>query len=343
MKEKKDKKDKKEKKEKKRGKESKEERQERKKRQRLNKYEEEDAPATFEDLFGAASNDGASDPDCTEPGPSSKLRPPATPSKAPTPPSALVMQLRDEVGRVLEGLDLASTSLKQVRSQMEANLSMDPGSLDEHKDYIDGLLQEKIQHMQSPDKAPAADVEMRVATPAPAEPAKPSTAGPPAAQEVEKLAVSSSGQGGEDYGSWPLEKIQETLDNMGEESDGDRATLIGRLRSLSGALSQAPPSLPLSSKKEELKESEKGFLWTYEVTGKNIGIREGPSVDSNHQGDYIENGELFNVTERLSGGGDVRVYLRLADGRGWAYDRSAKDESKVIVEELGAKPVVGAN
>jgi len=62
------------------------------------------------------------------------------------------------------------------------------------------------------------------------------------------------------------------------------------------------------------------------------------SVESDPQGDYLENGELFNVTERVTGGGDVRVYLRLADGRGWAYDRSAKDASKVVVEELGCKP-----
>jgi len=84
--------------------------------------------------------------------------------------------------------------------------------------------------------------------------------------------------------------------------------------------------------------AESGKIWTYEVTGKKIGIRESPCIESNAHGDYLEEGDLFNVVERRRTGKDRRLYLKLQDGRGWAYDRSSKDEEKIIVELLQEKP-----
>jgi len=74
--------------------------------------------------------------------------------------------------------------------------------------------------------------------------------------------------------------------------------------------------------------SEKG-AWTYEVVGKKLGIRKAPDAENSTSSGHLSPGELFNVSERLAGS-DGRIYLRLADGRGWAYDRSAKDFEKKV-------------
>jgi len=80
-------------------------------------------------------------------------------------------------------------------------------------------------------------------------------------------------------------------------------------------------------------------LWTYEVIGKKLGIRKGPDVATTTVG-HLAPGEFFNVTQQVRGK-DGRTYLRLADGRGWAYDRSAKDFDKVVVQELAVEPLEG--
>eukprot|EP00933_Yihiella_yeosuensis_P030294 TRINITY_DN23955_c0_g1_i1.p1 TRINITY_DN23955_c0_g1~~TRINITY_DN23955_c0_g1_i1.p1 ORF type:complete len:1351 (-),score=366.53 TRINITY_DN23955_c0_g1_i1:152-4117(-) len=84
------------------------------------------------------------------------------------------------------------------------------------------------------------------------------------------------------------------------------------------------------------KESRK--MWTYKVTGKKISIRAEPKVskdENGEKGEYLKSGVLFKVSERVDGE-DGRTYLRLADGRGWAYDRSAKDIDKIVVEEISS-------
>merc|ERR1711862_320013 len=112
--------------------------------------------------------------------------------------------------------------------------------------------------------------------------------------------------------------MQEAPEDSAKASGGDvamRQADEGAAKVDEGAAKVSKPAAPVKpAAPPQEKESEKGMIWTYEVTGKKIGIREGPSIDSNQQGDYIENGELFNVIERVRGGGDVRVYLRLADG-----------------------------
>lgn len=77
-------------------------------------------------------------------------------------------------------------------------------------------------------------------------------------------------------------------------------------------------------------------LWTFEVTGKKLGIRAAPDVDKSSSKGHLGTGEIFKVTEQVPGK-DGRTYLRLADGRGWAYDRSAKDIDKIVVRELVVK------
>merc|ERR1712124_80182 len=53
-----------------------------------------------------------------------------------------------------------------------------------------------------------------------------------------------------------------------------------------------------------------------------IALRSGPSVDSARTGGMLYQNETFAVSETLNGL-DSRVYLLLADGRGWAFDDSA--------------------
>lgn len=69
----------------------------------------------------------------------------ASPAKDDT----LAARLPEEVAKVLQGLDLESTTLGKVRVALEVNLGLQYGALDEHKDAIKQLLQDKIQEMQA--------------------------------------------------------------------------------------------------------------------------------------------------------------------------------------------------
>ena len=97
----------------------------------------------------AESNASASDPENAEPGSSARPRPPATPAKALAP--GFAKQLQDEVEKLFEGgLDIETATLRQVRASIEQTLSLDSGALDEHKDFIGKLFQEKIQKVDNP-------------------------------------------------------------------------------------------------------------------------------------------------------------------------------------------------
>merc|ERR1719409_1857859 len=79
---------------------------------------------------------------------------------------SLMERLPGEVARVLDGLDLQNTTLGQVRAALETNLGLQSGALAEHKEYIGGILQEKIQQMQEEN---ADDKETEATTPPPKE------------------------------------------------------------------------------------------------------------------------------------------------------------------------------
>lgn len=64
-----------------------------------------------------------------------------------------------------------------------------------------------------------------------------------------------------------------------------------------------------------------------------VSIREFPDVDAPRTGLTLPLGEVFGVAERVMGH-DQRIYLRLADGRGWAFDDSmltGPDDSSVVL------------
>jgi len=64
-------------------------------------------------------------------------------------------------------------------------------------------------------------------------------------------------------------------------------------------------------------------VWWYRVSFLGgIALRNAPSVDADRTGHMLYQNETFAVSERIQGA-DGRVYLLLADFRGWAFDDSA--------------------
>merc|ERR1712039_314647 len=60
--------------------------------------------------------------------------------------------------------------------------------------------------------------------------------------------------------------------------------------------------------------------WRYDAgDGMHLDIRTEPDVDGNRNGSILSPGDMFEVSAELQGANGV-TYLRLADGRGWAFD-----------------------
>merc|ERR1719316_1264257 len=64
------------------------------------------------------------------------------------------------------------------------------------------------------------------------------------------------------------------------------------------------------------------IAWYRVAFAGGIALRSGPCVDSARTGCMLYQNETFAVSETLNGL-DGRVYLLLADGRGWVFDDSA--------------------
>jgi len=65
----------------------------------------------------------------------------------------------------------------------------------------------------------------------------------------------------------------------------------------------------------------------WKVSDKNscaIGIRAGPDTNSAKSGQVVPHGSVFEVSEMVEDGAG-QCYLKLADGRGWAFTHSPKD------------------
>mmetsp|Transcript_119427 Transcript_119427/g.211056 ORF Transcript_119427/g.211056 Transcript_119427/m.211056 type:complete len:220 (+) Transcript_119427:108-767(+) len=72
----------------------------------------------------------------------------------------------------------------------------------------------------------------------------------------------------------------------------------------------------------------------YKVTdaeGYAIGIRKGPDTQSERTGMQLPCGQAFEVSEVVQAGG--QTYLRLADGRGWAFTHSPRD-GRLLAEPI---------
>lgn len=64
------------------------------------------------------------------------------------------------------------------------------------------------------------------------------------------------------------------------------------------------------------------YAWYRVAFVGGVDLRHGPSVEAPRTGEMLCQNATFAAAEELMGA-DGRVYLRLADGRGWAFDDSA--------------------
>lgn len=149
--------------------------------------------------------------------------------------------------------------------------------------------------------------------------------------------------------------LESLFSPAGDESGGpdldpdagpDTAAAVNELSGRASKGSTGGPALsPPAKKKAKTHRTQASAApmsvgqprWIYENIGKKLGIRLGPDVNSDAQGEYISSGHRFGVQEKVQGSaGDPRVYLKLSDGRGFVYDRSAKDSGKVVAREVEA-------
>jgi len=79
---------------------------------------------------------------------------------------------------------------------------------------------------------------------------------------------------------------------------------------------------------------------TWIVRYRAIGLRRGPGIGEQRAGVDLQPGEEFGVIEVVEGAGG-QEYLRLADGRGWAFTKSAKDNELLCERmEIKEEPVI---
>mmetsp|Transcript_123245 Transcript_123245/g.356043 ORF Transcript_123245/g.356043 Transcript_123245/m.356043 type:complete len:187 (-) Transcript_123245:254-814(-) len=64
------------------------------------------------------------------------------------------------------------------------------------------------------------------------------------------------------------------------------------------------------------------YAWYRVAFVGGVDLRHGPSVEAPRTGEMLCQNATFAAAEELMGA-DGRVYLRLADGRGWAFDDSS--------------------
>jgi len=60
-------------------------------------------------------------------------------------------------------------------------------------------------------------------------------------------------------------------------------------------------------------------MWRSVATNAAIGLRAVPELEGARTGDTLQPGAVFAVSEELRGA-DGTLFLRLADGRGWAFE-----------------------
>eukprot|EP00931_Biecheleriopsis_adriatica_P069790 TRINITY_DN435_c0_g2_i1.p1 TRINITY_DN435_c0_g2~~TRINITY_DN435_c0_g2_i1.p1 ORF type:complete len:2117 (-),score=606.84 TRINITY_DN435_c0_g2_i1:43-6393(-) len=219
--------------------------------------------------------------------------------------------LKKAVSTLLEGKDLTSISIKEMRASMERHLGLQEGGLDDRKDEVNRLLQAEVLRISS--EEPAAKKSKASDSPA---------SGPAAETAATEATEDSEATAGD---AADIEKHEKKEKKEKKEKTNTHDAMEGA-------------DIQEEEKAEEKAPQKASQTWTYEVTGKKIAIRDTPNVgkeDPESEGVYLKTGMLFKVSEKIQGD-DGRTYLRLADGRGWLYDRSAKDFDKVVVREVGA-------
>ncbi|CAE7367118.1 glcK [Symbiodinium pilosum] len=123
-------------------------------------------------------------------------------------------QLEEQIQVLLCGRDLASTSLKQVRADLEKHFSLSAGTLDSRKDKVKELVAAEITRMQSQAKQDAdpdgeeAEAEAEAEEDAAEEAKEPSASQGSKKAREEKKRKSSTGSGKEGKGKGKLRDRQ---------------------------------------------------------------------------------------------------------------------------------------
>merc|ERR1719359_270939 len=93
-----------------------------------------------------------------------------------------------------------------------------------------------------------------------------------------------------------------------------------------GGLPAGPPSaaqpLTMVAPASAFSGEAGRYQWYRVAFSGGVDLRQGPSVEAPKTGETLCMNATFAAAEELLGQ-DCRVYLRLADGRGWAFDDSA--------------------
>jgi len=81
------------------------------------------------------------------------------------------------------------------------------------------------------------------------------------------------------------------------------------------------PEAELEAGRQALKRLSSSPLWRYDAgDGHHIDVRAQPKIDGPRVRKRMESGDIFCVSEERQGSDGV-LYLQLADGRGWLFDR----------------------
>eukprot|EP00927_Polykrikos_kofoidii_P040105 TRINITY_DN34340_c0_g1_i1.p1 TRINITY_DN34340_c0_g1~~TRINITY_DN34340_c0_g1_i1.p1 ORF type:complete len:537 (+),score=90.79 TRINITY_DN34340_c0_g1_i1:271-1881(+) len=96
--------------------------------------------------------------------------------------------------------------------------------------------------------------------------------------------------------------------------------------------SQLKVRITFGTKESANAASKKKVIQKWITCSRPIGLRRGPGEKEARQHVDLRPGEEFDVTEIVQGPKDQK-YLRLADGRGWAFTRSTRDNT-VLAEPL---------
>merc|ERR1719235_1850689 len=93
-----------------------------------------------------------------------------------------------------------------------------------------------------------------------------------------------------------------------------------------GGLPAGPPSaaqpLTMIAPASAFSGEAGRYPWYRVAFSGGVDLRQGPSVEAPKTGETLCQNATFATAEELLGQ-DSRAYLRLADGRGWAFDDSA--------------------
>eukprot|EP00747_Dinoflagellata_sp_TGD_P168390 gnl/TRDRNA2_/TRDRNA2_194646_c0_seq1.p1 gnl/TRDRNA2_/TRDRNA2_194646_c0~~gnl/TRDRNA2_/TRDRNA2_194646_c0_seq1.p1 ORF type:complete len:185 (+),score=28.18 gnl/TRDRNA2_/TRDRNA2_194646_c0_seq1:43-555(+) len=136
------------------------------------------------------------------------------------------------------------------------------------------------------------------------------------------LAGLPPGSAGSSAGMHSLGGVPSPLGGMPSPLGGAMLSpMAGGMSPLGGAAGSATP-LTMVAPSNAFGGEGARYPWYRVAFVGGVLLRQGPSVEAPKTGETLCQNATFAAAEELPGA-DGRVYLRLADGRGWAFDDTA--------------------